>query len=203
MVSFAFTAEQEAFRETLDAFVRKVLLPGYRERAAAPGFPMDILAELGELGLLGIGMPEEYGGSGIVIGGRGAAAVRRTAAHGHGWLGIFCSDRRFAATRREIAAAAADLGRPVPSWYGMNVWCGLDRAEGRARELLAAQMEALYRLPLERFERLAPAGMPAQVAEWLAPFIEAGAGHLTLIPAASSPEAAVDYAAEVRALLAG
>ncbi len=64
MVSFAFSAEQEAFRETLDSYARKVLLPGYRDRAACADFPFDALADLGQMGLLGIGLPEEFGGTG-------------------------------------------------------------------------------------------------------------------------------------------
>jgi alkanesulfonate monooxygenase SsuD/methylene tetrahydromethanopterin reductase-like flavin-dependent oxidoreductase (luciferase family) len=139
----------------------------------------------------------------IVIGGRGEAAVRRTARYGDGWLGIFCSAARFARTRQEIAAAAAGLGREPPAWYGLNVWCGLDADQARARRLLAREMEALYRLPFERFERLAPAGTPAQVADWLAPFVAAGAEHVTVIPAASSPEAGIEHAAAVRAELTG
>jgi len=64
MVSFAFTDEHEEFRKTLAAFSDRVLLPGYRDRAASTDFPFDILKRLGDLGLLGIGLPEQYGGTG-------------------------------------------------------------------------------------------------------------------------------------------
>ena len=64
MVSFAFTEEQEAFREALETYARKVLLPGYRDRAASADFPFEILADLGKLGVLGIGLPTELGGTG-------------------------------------------------------------------------------------------------------------------------------------------
>jgi alkanesulfonate monooxygenase SsuD/methylene tetrahydromethanopterin reductase-like flavin-dependent oxidoreductase (luciferase family) len=137
----------------------------------------------------------------VVIGGKGAVAVRRTAAFGDGWLGMFCSDRRFAHTKQQIAEAASALGRGAPPWYGLSVWCGLDEDENRARDLLSHEMESLYRLPYEKFARVAPAGTPAQVATWLAPFVEAGAEHITIIPAALSPEAGVDLVAEVRGLL--
>lgn len=139
----------------------------------------------------------------IIIGGKGEAAVRRTARFGDGWLAIFCSARRFAETTQQIASAAADLGREPPPWYGINVWCGLDTEPARARELLAQRLETLYHLPFGRFERLAPAGTPAHVAEWLAPFVAAGAAHVTLIPAASSPEAGIEHVAAVRAELTG
>ena len=64
MISFEFTPEQTAFQKTLADFSRKVLLPGYRDRAASTEFPFDVLRQLGELGVLGIGLPEEYGGTG-------------------------------------------------------------------------------------------------------------------------------------------
>jgi alkanesulfonate monooxygenase SsuD/methylene tetrahydromethanopterin reductase-like flavin-dependent oxidoreductase (luciferase family) len=137
----------------------------------------------------------------MVIGGKGESAVRRTAAFGDGWLGMFCSARRFAETRSQILAAAAGLGRPAPSWFGVNVWCGLDPDPERARDLVAAKMERLYRLPYEKFRYLAPAGTPKQVAEFLRPFTEAGAEHVTLVPAGASVEAEIDAVAEVREYL--
>ena len=134
----------------------------------------------------------------MVIGGKGDAAVRRTAAFGDGWLGMFCSARRFAETRSQILAAAADLGREAPPWFGVNLWCGLDPDPEHARDLLAAKMERLYRLPYEKFRYLAPAGTSKQVADFIRPFTEAGATHVTLVPAGASIEAEIDAAAEVR-----
>lgn len=134
----------------------------------------------------------------LVIGGKGDVAVRRTAKFGDGWLGIFCSARRFAETRERILAAATDYDRQPPSWFGVNVWCGLDTDESRARELLRYQMESLYQLPYEKFKRIAPAGTPARVADELAEFIHAGAEHITIVPVAESPEAAIDAVANVR-----
>lgn len=137
----------------------------------------------------------------IVIGGKGDAAVRRSAELGDGWLGMFCSARRFERTREQILAAAADRGRPAPSWFGVCVWCGLDGDAGQARKLAAAKMEPLYRLPYEQFQHLAPAGTPRQVAEFLCPYVEAGARHVTLIPAGRSVEAEIDAVAEVNEFL--
>ncbi len=139
----------------------------------------------------------------IVIGGRGDVAVRRTARYGDGWLGIFCSARRFAQTRQDIVEAAAELGRDAPDWFGLTVWCGLDTDAGHARDLLVDKMERLYRLPFDRFEHVATAGTPDQVAEWLAPFVAAGASHITIIPATASIEAGIEHVAAVRELLVG
>jgi alkanesulfonate monooxygenase SsuD/methylene tetrahydromethanopterin reductase-like flavin-dependent oxidoreductase (luciferase family) len=171
-------------------------------RVLATGEPVDHDGEFFKLEAASI-LPAPSPRVPIVIGGKGDVAVRRTAEYGDGWLGIFCSARRFAQTRHEIAEAAKARGRDVPRWYVVNVWCGLDPDEGRARELLAHEMETLYQLPYQKFERVAPTGTPGQVAQWLAPFVEAGAEHITLVPAASSPEAGIDYVAEVRNQLLG
>jgi alkanesulfonate monooxygenase SsuD/methylene tetrahydromethanopterin reductase-like flavin-dependent oxidoreductase (luciferase family) len=138
----------------------------------------------------------------IVIGGKGDVAVRRAAELGDGWLGIFCSARRFAQTREQILEAAAGSGRELPSWFGVNVWCGLDADPERARQLVAAKMEGLYQLPYEKFQHVAPAGTPEQVAEFLRPFVASGAAHVTLIPVGTSIEAEIDAVAEVKEQLA-
>jgi cyclohexanecarboxyl-CoA dehydrogenase len=65
MISFAFTEEQDEFRRGLARFAQDHLRPGYRERAAKTDFPWDIQRQLGSMGVLGIGLPEEYGGSGV------------------------------------------------------------------------------------------------------------------------------------------
>ena len=135
----------------------------------------------------------------VIIGGKGEATVRRTVSYGDGWLAIFCSARRFAQTREQIIAAAGAAGRAVPGWYGINIWCGLDTDETRARQLLASQLEGLYRIPFGKFEHLAPAGTPDRVASQLAPYLAAGVTHMSLIPAAASAGAGVERAAAVRA----
>ena len=137
----------------------------------------------------------------IVIGGRGEAAAHRAARYGDGWLGIFCSPRGYAQMRAQIAFAASVLGREPPAWYGLNIWCGLDADPDRARQLLARDIEGLYRRPYEKFQHVTLAGTAPQVAAGIAPFVSAGARHITVVPVAASPQAAVDHAAAVRAAL--
>lgn len=134
----------------------------------------------------------------FVVGGSSPAAMRRTAAYADGWLAIFCSARRFGTAVSQIAEEAGRLGRRVPGWYGLNVWCGLDRDPQSAREVLGRKMEALYRLPYARFEHLAPAGHPKAVADWLVPYVEAGCRHITLVANAAGWQQAVDCTGEVR-----
>lgn len=73
-----------------------------------------------------------------------------------------------------------------------------------ARALVAEGMEGTYRLPFERFERYTPFGTATEIAEYLAPFVEAGARHINLVPVQDSPSAVMEAAAAVReALQAG
>ncbi len=64
MVSFAFEPEHVEFAESLKAFAARELLPNYRDRAASTDFPFEAFKQLGDLGVLGIGLPEEFGGTG-------------------------------------------------------------------------------------------------------------------------------------------
>jgi alkylation response protein AidB-like acyl-CoA dehydrogenase len=52
-------------RETVRGFVDAEVRPGAVERDRSCEFPSGIFAKLGELGLLGIPIPEEYGGAGM------------------------------------------------------------------------------------------------------------------------------------------
>ncbi len=134
----------------------------------------------------------------IVVGGRSDAAVRRAALLGDGWLGVWCSPRRFAQVRDQTAEIAADAGRPAPREHGLQVWLGIDATRARARERLARGMEDMYRVPFERFEAYSPHGSPAEVADFLAPYVEAGCRFFNLMPVAESPEAGIDAVAEIR-----
>jgi len=139
----------------------------------------------------------------ILIGGKSEATIRRTVEHGDGWLAMFVSARAFAETVGKITGRAEEAGRPVPDQHGFQVWCGLADDPATARDCVAERMQALYKLPFDRFERLCPAGTPAQVAEFLRPYVEAGAQSLTLVPCSPSWQVAADAVAEVRELLVG
>src|SRR2546425_7782986 len=64
MLGFRLNEEQEAFRLAVRGFAEKALAPRVEELEATETFPMDLFRELGRLGYLGVGYPEEYGGSG-------------------------------------------------------------------------------------------------------------------------------------------
>jgi alkylation response protein AidB-like acyl-CoA dehydrogenase len=63
-VDFALTDEQRLLRETVRDFARNEVAPVAPELDRTKSFPYDLVARLGELGLMGIPYPEEYGGGG-------------------------------------------------------------------------------------------------------------------------------------------
>jgi alkanesulfonate monooxygenase SsuD/methylene tetrahydromethanopterin reductase-like flavin-dependent oxidoreductase (luciferase family) len=137
----------------------------------------------------------------LVIGGAGDVAVRRTAAHGDGWLGMWCSARRYAATHQQLLEAFAANGRGGPTFAGLNMWVGLGPDAERARAQLGSQMSKLYNLPPEKFQNVTAAGRPEDVAAHLAAYVEAGARTITLIPVADDVHTAIELSGEVRGLL--
>jgi alkylation response protein AidB-like acyl-CoA dehydrogenase len=63
-VDFDLTPEQEEFRKSVRAFAAGVIAPRAEEMDRAEELPMDIVKQMGELGLFGLPFPEEYGGQG-------------------------------------------------------------------------------------------------------------------------------------------
>jgi len=57
----------EQFLDQLGRYVRERLIPAEREIIETDEIPADILQEMREMGLFGLTMPEEYGGSGMNI----------------------------------------------------------------------------------------------------------------------------------------
>ena len=64
MLGFTLNEEQESFRLAVRGFAEKELAPRVEELERNETFPMDLFRQLGRLGYLGVGIPEEYGGSG-------------------------------------------------------------------------------------------------------------------------------------------
>src|SRR5690606_23648231 len=60
-----FNEDHEAFRETIRAFIEAEVVPVYDDWFAAGQAPRDFYYKLGELGVFGITVPEEFGGAGI------------------------------------------------------------------------------------------------------------------------------------------
>ncbi len=58
-----YSPEHEQFRQTVRAFVAREITPFINEWDEAEAFPLVLYRQAAELGLLGLGYPEEYGGT--------------------------------------------------------------------------------------------------------------------------------------------
>jgi len=63
-VDFSLTEDQQLLRDEVRRFAVERIQPGVAERDREHRFPVDIFQEMGEMGLLGMLVPEEYGGAG-------------------------------------------------------------------------------------------------------------------------------------------
>src|SRR3954469_15326746 len=63
-MDFELTDEQRLLRDTVRDFARQEVAPAAEELDRTKSFPYELVAKMGELGLMGIPFPEEYGGGG-------------------------------------------------------------------------------------------------------------------------------------------
>jgi cyclohexanecarboxyl-CoA dehydrogenase len=63
MLDFTFTEEQEMFRNMVSEFVKKEAEPWARKRSEKGAVPDELTKRMAEMGLLGMSIPEKYGGS--------------------------------------------------------------------------------------------------------------------------------------------
>jgi alkanesulfonate monooxygenase SsuD/methylene tetrahydromethanopterin reductase-like flavin-dependent oxidoreductase (luciferase family) len=135
----------------------------------------------------------------ILVGGRSDAALRRAGRFADGWIGVWATPERFGTTVAAVERRADENGRESVEWrHELLVWCGFGASRDAARADLASAMEQLYRLPFERFERTSPSGTPRDVADALAPYLEAGVTSFDIVAAGADTERALEGAAAVR-----
>jgi short/branched chain acyl-CoA dehydrogenase len=63
-MNFDLTDEQRLLRDTVRDFARQEVAPVAEELDRTKAFPYELVAKMGELGLMGIPFPEQYGGGG-------------------------------------------------------------------------------------------------------------------------------------------
>lgn len=64
-MDFSLSAEQKQIREMVAQFTDEEIKPRAGEIDETDEFPADLVSEMGELGLMGMPFPEEYGGAGL------------------------------------------------------------------------------------------------------------------------------------------
>src|SRR3954464_12341957 len=63
-MDFDLSDEQRLLRDTVRDFARQEVKPVAEELDRTKAFPYELVAKMGELGLMGIPFPDEYGGGG-------------------------------------------------------------------------------------------------------------------------------------------
>lgn len=138
----------------------------------------------------------------IIIGGRSNAALKRTARIGDGWVGAWCSVRRFTEALEIIGDAAEEVGRTGMDWiHGYQPWVGVADTKEAARSLVAAEMEAFYKVPFEAFEKYVPYGTVDEVAGVLREFVDAGCAVMNLKVVAEDGDASINAGGQIAAVL--
>ena len=74
-MEFQLTDEQRMTREMMRDFAENEIRPGAQERDHTGSFPWDLIRRMGALGLLGLPVPEEYGGEEMDEGWQAAVIV--------------------------------------------------------------------------------------------------------------------------------
>lgn len=138
----------------------------------------------------------------IIIGGRSDAALTRAAHYGDGWIGLWCSTRRFAEAVNLVASKAEAAGRADVAWqHGYQPWVGLASTTPRARRAVETQMESFYKVGFDKFDRYTPYGTPKQVAAQLAEYAAVGCKLFNVKVCTEHAQEEVALAAELRAEL--
>jgi acyl-CoA dehydrogenase len=66
-VDFSLTPDEQLFQRTVNEFAERTLAPHARQIDEKQEIPVEILSQMGHLGLLGITIPKEYGGPGGTV----------------------------------------------------------------------------------------------------------------------------------------
>ena len=62
MLDFSFSEDQIMMRKMVHDFAIKEVVPGYKERVKALTVPRELIRKIADMGLLGLNIPEKYGG---------------------------------------------------------------------------------------------------------------------------------------------
>ena len=168
-------------------------------RGLADGEPLDFQGEFFDLDAAII--KPSISSVPILIGGRSNAALIRTGRYGDGWIGAWCSPRRYAEAVTIIDESADAAGRSVDWRHGYQPWIGVGATKEQARQTVGDAMERFYHVPFEKFERYTPYGTAAEVADELRPYVEAGCRLFNLKVVAENEAAAMESAGRIAEIL--
>ncbi|MEK6779436.1 MAG: acyl-CoA dehydrogenase family protein [Candidatus Deferrimicrobiota bacterium] len=108
-MDFQLKPEHVALQDMVRSFVRKEVRPFARQWDEEGKFPSDTVARLGELGLMGAMVPEEYGGSGMDT--VGYAIAVEELGKGDGSLGLTVASHNSLCTAHILAFGSESIRR--------------------------------------------------------------------------------------------
>ena len=126
------------------------------------------------------------GGPPIVVAGRKEAAMRRAARLGDGWMPYLVSPGGYARSVAVIGETARAAGRDLAGFEWMLfLYCSVRRDGDQARADVARFLGDAYggKDPA-MLAKIAPSGTPDEVAARLQAYVDAGARHIIISPAA-------------------
>ncbi len=140
-MDFALSPEHESLRDMVRSFVEKEVRPHARHWDEDGKFPSETVAMLGELGLMGAMVPEEYGGSGIDT--VGYAIIVEEIAKGDGSLGLTVASHNSLCTAHILAFGSEAIrkkylpelasGRKLGAWALTEPGSGSDSLNMRTK----------------------------------------------------------------------
>jgi alkanesulfonate monooxygenase SsuD/methylene tetrahydromethanopterin reductase-like flavin-dependent oxidoreductase (luciferase family) len=123
----------------------------------------------------------------VLIGGNSDVAIRRTVAHGDGWMPSLISPDLLATRVRALRAAAGS--RPVSVTVGGHMFVGSGSAVDQQRAEFVRQLVDLHGLPEAEAERAPMPGASASViADRFAAYAAAGADRICVGPHAETED---------------
>jgi probable F420-dependent oxidoreductase len=126
------------------------------------------------------------GGPPLIVSGRKEPAMRRSACLGDGWMPYLVSPSAYARSVETIREEAARSDRDLEGFEWMlYLYCSVRRDGDRARDDVARFLGGAYGdRPSAMLDRIAPAGTPEEVAARVQEYVDAGARHIVISPAA-------------------
>jgi alkylation response protein AidB-like acyl-CoA dehydrogenase len=144
-MDFRLTEEQEMIRDAAREFAQAEIVPIAAEFDASGEFPMDTVRKMGELGLMGIEVPEVYGGAGLDSIGYTLALIEVSAADAaHGTImsvnnTLYCNGILKYGTEEQKKKYVTPIasGQEIGAYALTEPQSGSDAANMRTRAVLA------------------------------------------------------------------
>ena len=144
-MDFRLTEEQEMIQATARDFARSEIVPVAAAHDESGEFPLDTIRKMGELGLMGIEVPDEYGGAGLDTVGYTLAMIEISAADAaHGTImsvnnSLFCHGilKHGTEEQKQKYVRAVATGAEIGAYALTEPQSGSDAANMKSRAVLS------------------------------------------------------------------